>query len=178
MHTHFVVANATWDAGSQRWLALQTHNIFKAIRYCGKVYQNQLARECRKLGYEIEIVRKAKGLIEGFEIKGVSEELRLRYSKRRAEVEAAIDRFVNERGRRPNPAEISQMASETRSAKLQEISTPEVRGFQRSQLSSSELLELQSLKGQALSRVWRFPRMVSTHRIELASPDASSRSSL
>ena len=96
---------------------------------------------------------KAKGLIEGFEIKGVSEELRLRYSKRRAEVEAAIDRFVDERGRRPNPAEISQMASETRSAKLQEISTPEVRAFQRSQLASSELLELLIPQwSQALSR--------------------------
>ncbi|MGH9425859.1 MAG: relaxase domain-containing protein [Terriglobia bacterium] len=81
----------TWDPGSQRWLALQTHDIFKAIRYCGKVYQNELARQYRNLGYEIEMIRKSKGLVEGFEIKGVSEELRLRFSKRRAEVEAAID---------------------------------------------------------------------------------------
>ena len=119
--------------------------------------------------------RNDKGWVEGFEIKGVSEELRLRYSKRRAEVEAAIDKFVTERGRKPNPAEISQMASETRSAKLREISTPEVRQFQRSQLSSQELSDLESLKQEALNRAERFPR---THGIELASTDAGSRSSL
>ena len=139
LHTHFVVANATWDPRSKRWLALETHDIFKAIRYCGKVYQNELAQACRRLGYEIETVRNAKGLVEGFEIKGVSEEIRQRFSKRRAEVEAAIDKFVAERGRQPNPAEIAQLASETRSAKLKEITTPQVRQLQRSQLSSSEL---------------------------------------
>ena len=50
LHTHFVIANATWDSGSQRWLALQTHDIFKAIRYCGKVYQNELARRVPEPG--------------------------------------------------------------------------------------------------------------------------------
>ena len=152
LHTHFVIANATWDSGSQRWLALQTHDIFKAIRYCGKVYQNELARECRNLGYETEMVREAKGMIEGFQIKGVSEEVQLKYSKRRAEVEAAIDKFIVDRGRQPNPAEISQLASETRSAKLREISTPAVRQYQRSQLSPLELFALKSLKRQALIR--------------------------
>ena len=151
LHTHFVIANATWDADSQRWLALETHDIFKAIRYGGKVYQNELARECRHLGYQIEHIRNAKGLVEGFEIKGVSEELRRRFSKRRAEVEAAIDQFESERGRQPNPAEISQMASETRSAKLREITTPRVRELQRSQLSSWELSQLESLKRQSLA---------------------------
>jgi conjugative relaxase-like TrwC/TraI family protein len=152
LHTHFVMANATWDPRSKRWLALETHDIFKAIRYCGKVYQNELARECRRLGYEVESIRNMRGLVEGFEIKGVSEEIRQRFSKRRAEVEAAIDKFVSERGRQPNPAEISHLASETRSAKLKEIATPEVRQLQRSQLSSSELSGLESLKRRALIR--------------------------
>ena len=161
LHTHFVIANATWDPRSQRWLALQTHDIFKAIRYCGKVYQNELARECRKLGYEIEMAREAKGMVEGFQIKGVSEELQVKYSKRRAEVEAAIGKFVRERGRQPNPAEISQLASETRSAKLREISTPAVRQYQRSQLSPSDLFTLKSLKRQALMR-----SLEQTHSME------------
>ena len=50
------------------------------------------------------------------------------------------------------PAEISQLASETRSPKLREISTPAVRQYQRSQLSPSELFALKSLKRQALMR--------------------------
>ena len=75
LHTHFVVANATWDVKSRRWLALETHDMFKAIRYAGKFYQNELARECRRLGYEIEIVRNGKGAIEGFQIEGVPAEI-------------------------------------------------------------------------------------------------------
>jgi conjugative relaxase-like TrwC/TraI family protein len=152
LHTHFVVANATWDSRRKRWLALETHDIFKAIRYCGKVYQNELAIECRRLGYEIEPVRNAKGFVEGFEIKGTSEELRQRFSKRRAEVEAAIAEFIAARGRQPTAAEVSELARETRSDKLREISTPEVRSYQRSQLSSSELTGLQLLKRRALAR--------------------------
>jgi conjugative relaxase-like TrwC/TraI family protein len=91
LHTHFVVANATWDG--KRWLALDTYEMFKATRYAGKVYQNELAIECRRLGYSIETIRNDKGVIEGFEIAGVSKEIRERYSKRRAEVEAGIERF-------------------------------------------------------------------------------------
>ncbi len=88
LHTHFVVANATWDSGRKRWLALDTCEIFKAIRYAGKVYQNEMARHCRQLGYKIETVRNEKGVIEGFEIKGVSTDIRERFSKRRAEVDS------------------------------------------------------------------------------------------
>ena len=97
LHTHFVVANATWDG--KRWLALETHDIFKAIRYCGKVYQNELARECRRLGYDIESIRNEKGLVEGFEIKGVSAEIRERFSKRRR-CAGSCDRAIR---RRPWP---------------------------------------------------------------------------
>src|SRR5439155_25845845 len=86
-----------------------------------------------------------------FEIKGASDAIRQRFSKRRAEVEAAIDKFVVERGRQPNSAEIAQLASETRSAKLKQITTPEVRQLQRSQLSSSELATLETLKRRALA---------------------------
>jgi conjugative relaxase-like TrwC/TraI family protein len=88
LHTHFVVANATWDSDRKRWLALDTCEMFKAIRYAGKVYQNELALECRRLGYRVEPSRNEKGIIEGFEIKGVSKEIQERFSKRRAEVEA------------------------------------------------------------------------------------------
>jgi conjugative relaxase-like TrwC/TraI family protein len=41
LHTHFVVANASYDPASWRWLALETHDMFKAIRYAGKCYQNE-----------------------------------------------------------------------------------------------------------------------------------------
>src|SRR6266498_1498883 len=151
LHTHFVVANATWDAERKRWLALDTCEMFKAIRYAGKVYQNEMARQCRQLGYKIETMRNEKGIIEGFEIKGVSSEIRERFSKRRAEVEAGIERFRREKGRAPTSNEIHVIPRETRNVKLKEISTPEVRARQRSQLSESELAALEAIKQRALA---------------------------
>ena len=79
LHTHFVIANATWDDTQQRMVALESCEMVSAVRYAGKVYQNALAREVQALGYEIEEIRGERGVIEGFEIRGVSAELRARY---------------------------------------------------------------------------------------------------
>ncbi len=149
IHTHFVVANATWDPERKRWVALDTCEMFKAIRYAGKVYQNELALECRKLGYQIEAARNEKGIVEGFEIKGVSREIQERFSKRRAEVEAGIERFKNEKGRAPTVREIHVITRETRNVKLREITTPQVRELQRSQLSQSEFAALEEIRNRA-----------------------------
>ena len=35
--------------------------MLEAIRHAGKVYQSGMARECLKLGYEIEYERNGKG---------------------------------------------------------------------------------------------------------------------
>ena len=146
LHTHFVVANATWDEEKKCWKSLDPHDIFKAIRYAGKVYQNELALECRRLGYEIEAARNEKSRIEGFEIKGVSQDIREKFSKRRAEVEAGIERFQLEKGRPPTTKEIDVITRETRGQKMAEISTAEVRKNQRNQLPEKELSTLTDIK--------------------------------
>lgn len=151
LHTHFVVANATWDPDRKRWFALDTCEMFRAIRYAGKVYQNELAFECRRLGYPIESVRNEKGVVEGFEIKGVPTEIRERFSKRRAEVEAGIEAFRRRKGRAPTTREIHVITRETRNIKLKEITTPEVRTLQRSQLSEREMSELEKAKKDSLA---------------------------
>ena len=93
LHTHFVVANATWDAQKQRMVALESRQMVEAIRYVGKVYQNELAREVQSLGYQVDEKRNAKGMIEGFSIRGVSVDVCEKFSRRRAEVEAGIAAF-------------------------------------------------------------------------------------
>jgi hypothetical protein len=37
--------------------------MYKAVRYAGKAYQNELAREVKELGYEIREVRDKKGQV-------------------------------------------------------------------------------------------------------------------
>lgn len=151
IHTHTVVANATYDASSGRVLALTEREMLKAIRYAGKVYQNELARQVRALGYDILHVRK-NGKIEGFELSGVSPEICRRFSKRRSHIEAGIRAFETRYGREPSSAEIHEIATSSRNAKLKEITTPEVLRTQKEQLSALEAVQLAALKEAALRK--------------------------
>jgi conjugative relaxase-like TrwC/TraI family protein len=151
LHTHFVIANAT-RAAAGKWHALNEHWMFKAVRYASKVYQNELAREVKALGYGIREARDKKGDTVGFEIAGVPEHLCERFAKRREEIEREMRKFEKEHQREATTAEIARMACETRSAKLVEITTPEVHARQRNQLLPGEWEGLQAIKAEALMR--------------------------
>ena len=148
LHTHCVLANVTIAESGTRY-ALETRNMVKAIRYAGKVYQSALRREVTRCGYRTRDKKNERGQIEGFEIVGVGDGILSLYSQRRAEIETAIEAWRKEHGREPSPAEIHVLAKETRSAKLLEISTPEVRLRQKSRLSSEDLAELERIKAEA-----------------------------
>ena len=147
LHTHFVIANATCDRAG-KWYALNEYEMVRAVRYAGKVYQNEMARAVQQLGYGIRLVRQ-NGEITGFEIEGVSDSLCERFSKRREEIERQIEKFEEKQGRKPTVKEIALITRETRPAALKEIATSEVVAFQRSQLSPEEWRQLQSLRSQA-----------------------------
>src|SRR3984957_6280437 len=151
LHTHFVLANATQTA-SGKWFALHENGMLEAVRYAGKVYQNELAREVKALGYEVREVRE-KGEITGFEIKGVSQELCERFAKRREEIEKNIAQFEKDQGREPSRAEVSAITRQTRPSELKEISTADVRKFQFGQLSAEEWSQLQKVHAEARERV-------------------------
>jgi len=146
VHTHFVTTNATWDASTGTWKALTEFEMVRAIRYGGKVYQNELVHRCRELGYALTKARDEKGAITGFELAGVPLNVMERFSKRRADIEAGIAAFERKHGRSPTPREIHVITKETRDPKLREITTPEVIAKQRAQLSPSELNHLDALK--------------------------------
>ena len=152
LHTHFVVANATC-AGNGRWFALNEFVMLSAVRYAGKVYQNDLARRVKSLGYGIRETRNEKGESTGFEIEGVSDALCVRFAKRRAEIELGMESFRAKHGREPTTAEVGKITRETRSAKLSEISTPAVRQQQLDQLTPQEREELRALKARACANV-------------------------
>ncbi len=120
LHSHHVVANVTQGKDGKRY-SLETREMVEAIRYAGKAYQNELAKNCRALGYElVERRHERTGEIEGFELAGVSPEVCRRYSQRRAQVEVAMAAFEKEKGRAPSSAEIAVMTRQTRSHKLKE----------------------------------------------------------
>src|SRR5580658_975322 len=152
VHTHFVTANATWDEKVRDWRALNEFEMFMAIRYAGKVYQNEMARSCRTLGYDISESRDGHGTVTGFEIRGVSPEVCRRFSKRRAQVELGIAKFIESHGREPTNGEIHAIAVSSRDRKLAEITTPAVLSAQRDQLSPEELQDLTILRDEAIVR--------------------------
>jgi conjugative relaxase-like TrwC/TraI family protein len=150
LHTHFATANFSMARDGTRY-ALETHDMVKAIRYAGKIYQSALRRSVENLGYSTRDKFDARGLLEGFEIDGISDELCEKYSQRRSEIEEQIGVFKAQHGREPTPAEIHVMAKETRGAKLTEISTQEVRVRQRARASPDELEQIARTCEQAMN---------------------------
>ncbi len=54
LHSHAVVANATFDPVSGRWVSLDSRDLFAAQRELGNVYAAALAQGARRLGYDVE----------------------------------------------------------------------------------------------------------------------------
>jgi conjugative relaxase-like TrwC/TraI family protein len=150
LHTHFVLANAT-QTPLGKWYALNESVMLEGVRYAGKVYQNELVREVKGLGYEIRDVYE-KGERCGFAIKDVPDDLCERFAKRREEIERQIDKFEKEHGREPTRAEVTAITRKTRPSELKEISTKEVRRLQFGQLNPEEWNQLQKAHAEARER--------------------------
>ena len=60
--------------------------------YIGQTYRNELAREMKGLGYEIEVTDRKNGL---YEIKGIDREVIDEFSTRRKQVEASKKKYEN-----------------------------------------------------------------------------------
>ena len=145
LHTHLVTANATFDVKADKWFALTEREMLSAVRYAGKVYQNDLAHRVLAAGYQIESARNDRGVIEGFEVVGVTAKDRAVASKRRAQIEKEIAVFEKKHGRIPTTKEIHGITTRTRSSKLAEITTAEVRRRQRADFSPERVHALEAL---------------------------------
>ena len=137
LHTHNVIVNVTQE-GNGSFKALDPSQMFKAIRYAGKSYQNELACECRRLGYELEMKRNGKGEITGFEIAGVPEKVLIRCSQRRQQIEKGITEFYEKNQRYPTAKEIKAITLKTRSWKMLERTEQQVREHKLSLLTDEE----------------------------------------
>ena len=84
LHTHTVIANATWDEDRGKWVAVESRPMFVMKMAAGQVYRNALARLTRGLGYEIN----ADDRTGFFEISGVSASLMKEHSTRSEQIEA------------------------------------------------------------------------------------------
>lgn len=131
LHSHLLCFNATKD--DDQWKALQPLQMFRAQKFIESVYDHELCRELKQLGYQIRENSK------GWELAHISDSTCTRFSKRRkailsktAELEkdgalsshekikemAAHDQRIRKQG--------SQSASSLRTAWLNQLSKEEV----------------------------------------------------
>ncbi len=167
LHTHAVAANLSYDGVEGRWKALQASGIYERRAYITEVYRNELAREVRGLGYEIESQRNAKGVDNGFEIKGISKDVLERYSQRSEQRDESIRQFAAEHGRKPTDNEVAVLVRESRPDKLHEISSAEVHRLQVDRISPQEHTSLLDLREHSVERTpERAPAIQSLHHAE------------
>ena len=90
-----------------------------------------------------------KGEITGFEIKGVSEDVLKRCSRRREQIDKEIEKFVSTKGRQPTPDEVKLMTLLTRGRKMLEKTTDQVIAFKMSLFTEEERSYFRSMASEA-----------------------------
>ena len=116
LHTHAVVINGT-KSEDGKWYSLRNDEIFSNQKLLGTIYQNELAHQAKKLGYEIE--QRENGQ---FELSGYTQEQLDHFSKRRKQITDAVGADASRRER--------ELASlKTRKPKGKEIPRAELQKY-------------------------------------------------
>ena len=119
LHTHCVVINATqMEDGS--WRSLSNEEVLNNQKLLGEIYQNELAVQLRKSGYEIEPNGSGQ-----FEVRGYEQPLLDLFSTRTQQIEQYIERWeesIKETGGKPLNA--TQKKQATLATRLRKKSVP------------------------------------------------------
>jgi conjugative relaxase-like TrwC/TraI family protein len=86
LHTHNVVANATWDEKAGKFRALESLHLFKNMKLLGAVYRAELAKSVMALGYDVKRDT-SKGT---FELAAFKRSQLQAFSKRNADIREAL----------------------------------------------------------------------------------------
>lgn len=108
LHTHCVLINATQLADG-RWQSMANEEVMNNKKLLGEIYQNELAVQMRKLGYEI--APQGNGL---FECKAYEQPLLDLFSTRTQQIEKYIERWeesIQELGGKPLSAKQKEQAT-------------------------------------------------------------------
>ena len=146
LHTHCIVFNATFDVVENRWKALENYELLRARKFAENIYYHEFARDLKAFGYRIRNLPRGD-----FEIEGVSEEICRRFSKRDAEIDAALAKLLADHPELggANIAELrAKLATEKRTRKQKNLSRDELRTLWEAQLSKSEQVSLRQLSEQ------------------------------
>ena len=137
LHIHAYVLNATWNAEKNRYQAIEISNIKRSGIYYEALYQHHLAKELQKSGYETIRTK------NGFELQGVSKQIRDRYANRTKEInKAALEKGIT------SDKDKDQLGARTRLDKKKAVCDQAMEAHWLSRVSPEELDHLKSLKRQ------------------------------
>ena len=88
LHTHGVLFNMTMT--EKGWRAVSNEELYKYKMFLGQHYRNELSKNLKDLGYEIE--KTGKGF---FELKGIDNDLRESFSRRAEQIDAKVKELKN-----------------------------------------------------------------------------------
>ncbi|MDH2328318.1 MobF family relaxase [Cereibacter sp. SYSU M97828] len=151
LHTHAVIQNMVLSEDG-KWTALSNEQIYRNKMLIGAVYRNELAQNLEKIGYEVDRTGK-DGITE---IRGVPKELMDGFSKRRQEIEAALD----ERGGDRSAVSSALAALATRRSKSSGIERDELKDAwaKEAQTFGFSLDQLQKVRDDAgLAKALQLP---------------------
>lgn len=136
LHDHCFIFNATYDPVEQKWKAAEIGQIKHDAPFYEAVYANRLAGNLKGLGYGIE--RKGKA----YEIAGVSQELRDKFSRRTKYIEKVAAKLGIEK-----PESKSKLGATTRLGKTKEVAD-DLNGYYAGRLTPEEKQQLATLQGR------------------------------
>ncbi len=157
LHTHALVMNMT-QLENGKWYSLFNDEIFKNKKFLGMVYQNYLAIEVEKLGYQVEPRKHGQ-----FEIKGFKEQDLQEFSKRRQQI-------LNAAGENATWAEREAAWTATRNLK-QKINPQELKAKWREEAAALGINFVQALETQPELQ----QRLVSHENLAMAIAHCSER---
>ena len=154
LHTHYTLFNATHDPVEKRWKALQTSDMFAAIKYATAVYRNELAARLHRIGYGTHQTA------HGFEIEGVRPDIIERFSKRAQQRNVAVAREEKRLGRKLTNDEVSVVVHKTRARKVKNVPEEKVRKAQLDEIGFFEKRALRAVVEQAQGQRVEFTQRV------------------
>ncbi len=151
IHTHVTVMNMTYDPTEERWKALQAVGIYQERHNLSEKYRADLAPVVQDFGYRIE--HQSTG---GWEISGVSEDLRRKFSQRAQQRDRLIEDWKHENpGQDISPRNVVALLRQNRERKDPRISQAQIHAEQLGRLTPSEHARLEEIVGMALERSQR-----------------------
>jgi conjugative relaxase-like TrwC/TraI family protein len=134
LHTHCVVFNATHDATEGRWKALQNARMMRMQKLASALYDQELVKGLRGLGYEIQ----REGV--KWEIAGIGRDLVEQFSKRRMSILEAAKEAAKKAGIEVSDFTLrDRIAREERKRKIKDANAAQLRAKWRAELGSEGL---------------------------------------